>query len=185
MAAHEDAPPGTGGLARLFADLQADAVEGHGVVGRDRTLFFFAEDLLESDGAEGHECRGGIGRRPGEGGVVVGDETVAQIGVGGVDRGDAREAQFVDEAILQGAVEAPPAAAGLGGVGADVLDAQTGERPADMGEVLAIHGAAGLGGVEGPAGTVGVQSAGQADRGEDVGQGGHDGREGFAGQSWA
>ena len=135
VPAHEEAPPGIGRLPGLFADLQADAVEGHGVIGRHRTLFLFAEDLVEIDGAEGHE---GIGRGPREGGVVVGDEALAQVGVGGVDGGDAGEAQFVDEAILQGAVEALAAAAGLGGVGADVLDAEPGESPATFpfGKVL-------------------------------------------------
>ena len=88
--------------------------------------------------AQSHERRVWIRRGGCELGIVVGHEAVAQIGVGGLDRGDARHAEFVDEPILQGAVEPLAAAAGLGGVGADVLDAEADEGPADMREPGAV-----------------------------------------------
>lgn len=57
-------------------------------------------------------------------GIVVQDELLDEIGVGGGARGDAGEGQLVDQTALDGAVEALTAAARLGRVGADVLDAE-------------------------------------------------------------
>jgi len=102
-----------------------------------------------------------------------------QIGVGRLDRAHARAAQFVDEAILQGAIETLPAAARLGRVGADVFDAEAGESAADVRQVLAIDRAPGLGRVEGPAGAIGVQRERHPDGPHDMSEGVHDGREGF------
>ena len=127
VAANDDAPADARGAAGLFRQLQVDTVEADGVVGRDHALGLGAEDLIEIDVAERHKGRCGIRGGPGEGGVVVGDEPLAQIGVGGRGGGDAGQAKFVNEAVLQRAIEplAPPA--GLRRVGADVLDAEAGE----------------------------------------------------------
>src|SRR5438552_9101635 len=73
-----------------------------------------------------------IGGGPAEAGVVGREEVLAQIAVGEGGRRDPGHAEFIDEAILKGAVEAFAAAAGLGGVGGDVLDAQAGEGAADL-----------------------------------------------------
>jgi hypothetical protein len=65
------------------------------------------------------------GLRPGwrvcEAAVVVGTER-GQEGVGGLRRGDAAQAQFADEPILQGLPQALDAALGLGGAGGDDAD---------------------------------------------------------------
>jgi hypothetical protein len=98
----------------------------------------------------------------------------SEVGIGRRARGEARQVQFVDEAALYGAVEALAAAARLGRVGADVLDAQVREGPADLGAVRTIDGAAGRRGVKAPAGAIGVERDGQAPRGEHGMQGRED-----------
>ena len=165
VAAHPDAEPGAAAPPGLLGQLQGQALEAHDIVPADDPLVLLGQDVIEVDGvAEGHEGAGRIGRGAGELGVVVGDEVLAQIGVGRLERGDAGQAELVDEAALQGAIEPLDAAAGLGGVARDVLDAQAGEGPADHGETGAIDRAAGPGGVKGPAGAVGIQRDGQAAR---------------------
>src|SRR6266851_7380722 len=67
---------------------------------------------------------GAVGGRPAELVVEGGEEALPQVAVGGGHRGDAGEAEFVDEAILQGAVDALTAAAGRGRIAEDVLDAE-------------------------------------------------------------
>src|SRR5260370_32395918 len=62
--------------------------------------------------------------------------------VGGGHRGDAGEAEFVDEAILQGAVDALTAAAGRGRIAEDVLDAEASQGAADLSQPATIRGAA-------------------------------------------
>jgi hypothetical protein len=94
---------------------------------------------------------------------------------------DPRQVEFVDEAPLDGPVEPLTAAAGLGRVGADVLDAEVGEGAADLGRMGPVDGAAGRGGVKGPVGTVPIQRDGQAPGGADRMQRAEDRRRGFAG----
>ena len=65
--------------------------------------------------------------------------------------------QLVDEAVLQGAVDALAAPAGRRRVGEDMVDAQAGQGAADLGQASAIGAAAGHRGVHGPMGAVGVQ----------------------------
>jgi hypothetical protein len=136
---------GAGRPAGLLGQLQGHAIEAHDVIVSDDALLFLADDLLEIDVAEGNEGRRGIGRGAGEGGVVVGDEVLDEVRVGRVHGGDAGVAQFIDQPILEGAIEPLAAAAGLRGVGADVFDAQAGEGAAELGEVSAIHGPPALG----------------------------------------
>ena len=162
MPADGDPSPGPGWPARLLRQLQADGVEAHGVVGGDDPLIFLAQDLVEIDIAERHEGGRRIGGRVAEPRVVVGHEPLAQIGIGGLERGDAGQAQFIDEPVLQRAIEPLAAAAGLGRVGADMLDPQVRERPADVREAGAVDRAPGLGREERPAGPIGVQGDGQA-----------------------
>jgi hypothetical protein len=114
VAAHDDLQAGTGRPARLFGELKPDAVERDGVVRSDDTPFFFTQDLLEIDVTERHERPGRVGGWPREGGVVVGDEMLSQVGVGGLEGPHARMAQFIDEPILERAIEALAAPAGLG-----------------------------------------------------------------------
>ena len=111
-----DGDPGSGTSRppRLLGQLQVDGVEAHGVVGRDGALILFTQDLLEIDIAERHESGRRIGGWVAELRVVVGHEPLAQIGVGGLERGDAGQAQFIDEPVLQRAIEPLAAAAGLG-----------------------------------------------------------------------
>jgi hypothetical protein len=60
-----------------------------------------------------------------------------------------------------------------------VFDAEAGEGATEVGQVIAIDRAAGLRRVEGPAGPIGVKRQRQADGPHDMGEGVHDGREGF------
>ena len=166
MTAHEDVQSGTGAAADLLGQLHDDAIPGHGVIARDHALVLMTEDLLEVNGAEGHEGRGGIGGGPVELGVEVGQEALTQIPIGGGHRRDAGPAQLVDEPALQGAVHAFTAAAGLGGVAEDMLDAELGQRPPHLGRFRAVDAAAGDGGVGGPVRAIGVEGHRQPPGGE-------------------
>ena len=166
MAAHGELEAGAGGTAGLFGDLQADTVEDDGVVLADHAGVGLAQDLVEIEGGEGDEGSGRVGRGSREGLVVVGEEAFAQIGIGGGGSGDGGHSRLVDQAILQGAIEAFAAAAGLGRIGGDVLNARLFEGSADLGEGVLVHRAASLGGVKGPMGAIGIERHGQAMGGE-------------------
>ena len=71
----------------------------------------------------------------GEAAVVVGEER-GEEGVGGLQGGDAAQAEFDDEAILQGAPEALDAALGLRRAGGDEADAEVPQDPAEVRGVL-------------------------------------------------
>src|SRR6266536_2541780 len=174
-ATGETARPRASNSPRLRGELQGDEAGGDHVVATDDALVLDAEDLIEIDAAEGHEGRGGIGGGPGELGVEGGQEAVVQIAVGGGDGGDAGEAELVDQAPLQGAIGPLTAAAGLRGVAQEVLDAEAGQRTADLSGPPAIDGAAGGRRVRGPVGAIGVEGHGQAVTLEDGAQGGQDG----------
>ena len=150
MAAYEDAEPGAGAAARLLVNLQPDALEGNGVVLPHGADLFMTEDVGEVHAPERDKGRGRIRGRPGEAAVVGREELFAQIPIGGGDGADAGDAELIDDAPLEGAVEAFAAAAGLQGVGRDVLDAEAGQRAADLRELVAVHGLPGFRGVEGP-----------------------------------
>lgn len=161
MTSHEDTQTGAGAAPDLLGQLQDDTIQGHGVVARDHALVLMTEDLLEVDGAERHEGGGRIGGGPVKLGVEVGQEALAQIPVGGGHRGDAGDAQLVDEPALARAVHAFTAAAGLGGVAEDMLDAELGQRPPDLARFLAVDAAARDRGVGGPVRPIGVERHGQ------------------------
>jgi hypothetical protein len=104
MAADKDTQARTSAAAGLLGDLQRHARGGDDVIAANDALVLEAEDLVEVDAAERHEGGSGVGGRPGELGVESGNEPRPQVAVGGGDGRDARDAQFVDETVLQGAV---------------------------------------------------------------------------------
>src|SRR5205814_2297210 len=116
VPADDDVEAGTRAPAGLLGELEDDPVEHDGVVAGDDARVLVTQDLLEIDPPERDEGGDGSGRWVGELGVDVGQEALAQVPVGGGDRGDAGHAQLVDEPALQRAVHALTAAAGLGRV---------------------------------------------------------------------
>ena len=84
---------------------------------------------------EGHEGAVFEFGRGGEAAIVVGQVGVCDEAVGGFDRRDPRQRQFLDEAVLEGAEGALGAAARLGRIGSDVLDAEL-EGAADLGVLI-------------------------------------------------
>jgi len=130
---HGDAEARAGPPARLLGQLQGNLIKSHHIVLADGPRVLLAQDAVELDAVQGNECGGGVGRRVRELLVVIGDELFRQVGIGPAAGGDPRQVEFVDEAPLDGPVEPLTAAAGLGRVGADVLDAEVGEGAADLG----------------------------------------------------
>jgi hypothetical protein len=89
--------------------------------------------------------------------VDLGDEPVRFF-----HGGDPGQLELLDQAVLEGGESALRAAPGLGRVGRDVLDAELGQRPADLGRVVLVDLGAGLGGVEVVRAPVGVERTRQA-----------------------
>ena len=146
MPADEHAQPGAAAAAALLVDLEDDLIEGDGVIAAHDPLLFVTEDLLQIVRADGDEGTGRIRRRPAKRAVVVGDEALGQVAIGGRHRANARDPQLVDQAALQGAVGALAAPARLGGVPENMLDAEAASaRPTRVG--LVRSGAAPLVGV--------------------------------------
>ena len=92
---------------------------------------------------------------------MLGQVDLAQEPVGGLDGGDPGQRQLLGQAVLQGPEGALAAAPGLRRIGRDVADAELLQRPADLGQLRLGNLAAGLGGEEIVAATVGVEAAGQ------------------------
>ena len=128
---------------------------------------------------EGHEGAVFEFGRGGEAAVVVGQVGVCDEAVCGFDRCDPRQRQFLDEAVLEGAEGALGAAARLGRIGGDVLDAELVEGAADLGVLILGDLAACLGGVEVVAAAVGIEAAGQPLVGEHLLQRAEGGRGAF------
>src|SRR6266516_7137917 len=139
MAADEHMQPGAGAAAGLLGQLQRDEAGGDDVVAPDDALVLDAEDLVEIDPAEGDEGRRGVRGRARELGVEGGQEASVQVAIGGRDGADVGDAELVDEAVLQGAIDALAAPARLGRVAEDVLDAEPGERAADLSRPSAVR----------------------------------------------
>src|SRR4029453_15295889 len=116
------------------------------------TLFEVEKDLVEVDRAHGNKRRGGIRGRAGELLVVGGDEAIVEIGIGGLERSRAMGGEFLDETILQSAIEPLHAAAGLRGVAGNVLDAELLQGAADLREARAIHALPGPARIKRPGG---------------------------------
>src|SRR5437868_56021 len=175
VAADEDVQAGAGATAGLFAELQGHAVGGDDVIATDDAFVLDAQDLLEIDAAEGHEGRAAVSGWPAELGVEGGDKLGAHVAIGSGDRPDPGYAQLIDQAILQGAVDALAPPSGLGRVPENMLDAEPLEGAAHLRELRAIGGRAGGGGVHGPVSAVGVQRHRQAILLEDRPQSRHHG----------
>jgi len=115
-------------------DLDPAPPEAHGVVAGHHALVPAAQELGEV--AWGLAPRGGgLGGRVGEAAIEVREE-LRQEGVGGLARGDPAQAQFADEAILQGSPEALDAALGLGRAGREVADPELLEHAPEVGGIL-------------------------------------------------
>ena len=76
-------------------------------------------------------------RRLGKAPVVVGDEKRHE-GVGGLQRADPAQAQFLHQPVLQRQMGAFDPALGLAGIGADALDVQRVQRPPELGAAAAV-----------------------------------------------
>src|SRR5260370_10200289 len=112
MPADEEAEAGAGAAARLFGQLEGHAIGGDDIGAAHDAFLLDAEHLLEVDAAERDKGGRRVGGRPAEPVVEGGEEALPQVAVGGGHCGDAGEAEFVDEALLQGWVEAVTSAAG-------------------------------------------------------------------------
>ena len=140
----------------LLRDLQDAAIEADAIVVADDTLVFGAKDVAQF-ADERHEGVALFGRRHGEAGIVLADIGLGQIAVGGFDGGDPLEPEGRRQALLQGAEQPLHAAAAFGTVGGDVLDPELGQRPADLGRLVLVDFAAGLGRDEVVAAAVGIE----------------------------
>ncbi len=132
VAPDRDAQPRAAAPPGLLGDLQGDPREAHDVVATHEPLAVLGQELIEVHRvAQGDEGAGGISGRVGELGVVIGDELIAQVGVGRLERSDSGHAELVHETALESAVQALDPAAGLRRIARDVLDAEASQDPAD------------------------------------------------------
>jgi hypothetical protein len=97
-----------------------------------------------------------------EAAIVLRQVDLAQEAVRGLGRGDAGQRQLLGQTVLQGAEGALGAPPCLGRIGRNVLDAELGERPADLGRLIPGDLLPRLWGVEVMAATVGVERTRQA-----------------------
>jgi hypothetical protein len=112
-------------------------------------------------GGVGDERALEVFRRYCEADVVLGQVNLAQEAVGDRDRGDAGELELLGQPVLERAERTLGATPRLGRVGRDVLDAELGKRPADLGELIPGDLLSGLGGDEVVARAVGIERARQ------------------------
>jgi hypothetical protein len=126
------AAAGVGAAARAWRDLQPARAEADGVVAGDRHQVAAAEEPVEiarRPAPDGGRVGGGAREAP----VEVGDE-LWQEALGGLAGGEAAQAQFTGQAILQRRPESFDTALGLRRVSGDVRDAQVlGMRPRCVG----------------------------------------------------
>jgi hypothetical protein len=114
-------------------DLQLVRAEGHRVVVLDGAQVFEAADGVEvAVGRQRAKGRPSFSGGAGEATIVAGD-VGGEEGVGAGEVADAGEAQFTDQPILESTAHALHATFGLGRRGRDPLDAQFGQRAADLG----------------------------------------------------
>jgi hypothetical protein len=122
------------GIRTGAAELHPAFGEGDGVVVGDDARVAAAQDegeILGRSAPDRLRGGGGLGEAP----IEVGHEG-RQVGGRGLDSGDAPQAQFADEAILQRAPQALDAAFGLGRARGDVADAEILQDAAEVGGVL-------------------------------------------------
>jgi len=101
VAGAEDLETRTGPAARLFGELEQDAIEPHGVIAADRAGLFVTEDLGDDRGVGRDEGRRRVGGRAAELRIEGWDEVVAQVAIRGRPAADPRHPQFVDEPICR------------------------------------------------------------------------------------
>ena len=119
---------------RAAGDLDHARAEADGIVAGHAAGMRQLRRSARSRGGRRQAAMGSAGRL-GEAAVVVG-EIGRQVGLGRGHGRDPVEAQLGDEAILEGGPEALDAALGLGGMGADVADAEVAEDLAELGGML-------------------------------------------------
>jgi len=128
--------------------------QGDGVVGGDDALVAQAQATGKIEAArQGAKVARGVGGGAGEALVVVGAEA-SEHGIGLLQSGGVGEAKFANQTILKGAPGAFDAALGLGGVGGDLLDAESLERAPELGGRLFSGELFG----EGPVGIVALEA---------------------------
>jgi hypothetical protein len=98
------------GSERAFGDLEFEGVEGDAIVVSNLALFLQAENFGEINTGDGDEGCAFLFGLAGEAIVVIGDEDLAQEGIGGCDVGDARQRQFRDcqEVCVRGRLNLMP-----------------------------------------------------------------------------
>jgi len=139
MLADDDLHASATAPARLRRDLQDLLAQPHGVISSDDTRLLMAQDGVEIDRAERDERAGGIARWPRKRRIVARQERLDQVRIGCGQRGDAGDAELIDEPILERPIEALTAATGLRGVRGNVLDAESLERTADLRQSALIN----------------------------------------------
>ncbi len=130
-----DGHSGIGALSAIGLDLEVMGTDVHGVIVADRTAVFEAADRVQIHVARDRTKRGGAMRRGTREALIVASDVGGQKGVCSSEVGDAREAELTDQPILKGAAEALDAAFRLRRRGGDPLDAEFGQRPADLGGI--------------------------------------------------
>ena len=166
MTAH-DVSPAQVRRPTCLASCIDDAIPGHGVIARDHALVLMTEDLLEvNGGAEGREGRGGIGGARSNSALKSGRKRSREYRLAAATVVMPAPRSSLTSRPSQGAVHAFTAAAGLGGVAEDMLDAELGQRPPHLGQFRAVDAAAGDGGVGGPVRAIGVEGHRQPPGGE-------------------
>lgn len=125
----------------LVLELIFAVLELEGEVFRQGSGVVEAEDEVELLGAAQHGAVGIVGvlGRPGEALIVELDE-LGQEGVGDLDVADIAQAQFLDQAVLEGLVGSLDAALGLGGVGVDGLDIEGPDGAGELGQLPLMVG---------------------------------------------
>ncbi len=130
-------------------------------IGHDRARLLDAQHVAPLFRRHGDEGRARLFGSDREARIVVGNEGLGEEAVGPFDRRDAGQCQLLGEPVLQGAEGALGAPARLRRIGRDVLDAELGQGPSELGGLVAVHLATRLGGVEVVARAVGVERARQ------------------------
>ena len=143
-------------------DLEFSPLEGDAVVITDLPVVLLAEDLV--DVAADPWDKGGtfLQRRLQELLVECRQIILRDVPVGRLDIDDPVECQLLGQPVLMGAEHPFGPSPGLRGVGGDHLDAQLLHGAAELGGVLLVDLAAGLGGAPVVAAPVGVQGAEQS-----------------------
>ena len=122
---------------RAFRDLQFQPPERHAVVVADLALLLDAEDVVEIDPGDRGEGGARLSLRRSEARIVLRKIDLAEEGVGLFDRRDPGEPELVDQPVLQRPERPLRASPGLRRIGANVLDPELLERPADLRQAIA------------------------------------------------